>query len=54
MAQKSKKFYVSWDERHGVIVEAFNKEEAEEKAINGDYVSDEAVEFTNNFEIKVV
>lgn len=34
---KQKQFYVSWDERHSAIIEAKNKEEAIEKAKNGEF-----------------
>ena len=34
---KEKKFYVSWDERHSIVVSAKNEEEAKEIVFNGEF-----------------
>uniref|UniRef100_A0A6M3Y1V2 Uncharacterized protein n=1 Tax=viral metagenome TaxID=1070528 RepID=A0A6M3Y1V2_9ZZZZ len=39
-----KKYNVIWSERHALIVKAENKDEAIEKAMQGEVISDDSIE----------
>lgn len=41
-----KKYNVIWEERHSVVVEANNEEEAVEKVMEGNYGSDDSAEIS--------